>query len=102
MSTAGEAVQKAIRWGRFSLHTEAQMSVLGARKVRVKQNDKAMEKSLKIADGRDCYSLFNPCESCRALSWVAQRRNRDVIGRFLFSLEDSSLEALEQGNWRSW
>lgn len=68
-----EDMRDGIRWGRFALHTEAQLAVL---------NRLFGEGFLR------CYSLYNPCASCQNLKWVNEEA-RIGSGKFYYCLRDN-------------
>lgn len=103
---AEKDISAALSWGRYALHTEAQVEALRARNISVVsrtlniQTNKLMSIDLgskRIELMGDCYSLYNPCRSCQGLNWVILYRGNQV-NHFLFCLSDNSFGGARQ-NW---
>lgn len=89
-------IQSALLWGRYALHTEAQVEVLKAvNNIQIIfANDPPKEAIMAICG--DCYSLYNPCCSCQYLKWVELRLEGKLNERFLYCLGNNTRPPMER------
>lgn len=89
-----ESVQEAVLWGRYALHTEAQIAVLQALgDITLLADSQKMNVNLGLTE-ENCYSLYNPCRSCQGLNWIIEKRIP-----FLYCLEDNSMKKAGLESW---
>jgi len=93
-----KSIIQAIRWARYTFHTEAQF-------IYIKDNKSVKKKfNIELGSHFDFISLKNPCHSCQHIQWVIDSKNNNNNFSFLKSDTDYKQQCNNNNDyeWKLW